>query len=318
MLNPRTFNDVTLYPWERDESARLKFRLGAYLGNGSFLDEFRLVRNWGHSDDCPWDASRPTEAWPGEHVYGGILFDHYGHFLLESLSRITSFRPGVPIVWHVAFSGAKDRGALFPWQQAVFDVLGVETRDFRFVRSPAVRIEQIQVAPPGYVIQLEAQTGHMERLARFPASAVVPGRKLWLSRTKLFDKKRRTEGELELERRLAEVGWDIYSPERHPILEQLHHMSSAEVLGGFIGSAFHTLILARDVATRFVIVTKGGEGNGNYATIARVTGLKQQIVKTRMEAFSEGGTCTRNRLRDMDTLITALCAAAEAPTQVTT
>jgi capsular polysaccharide biosynthesis protein len=300
------FDNVTFYPLALDRSTPLKFRLGAYRDDGRFLEEVRLVRGYGQSDDLAWDASRPTEQWPGQHVYGGILFGHYGHFLLESLSRVASFRFGVPVVWHLASADPKERQRLFPWQQSIFNLLGVDTSTFRFVSATAVRIGSICVDRPGYVIPSEARAEHMKRLACFQASSVVPGRKIWLSRNKLVDQKRKVEGEAELERMLESAGWQIYSPERHPIESQLRDMTSAELLAGFMGSAFHTLILARNVATRLAIVTKGGAGNLNYTTIAQAMGLNQTIVTTPMEEFSKGTPRKQYRLQDIQGLFAAL------------
>ena len=69
----------------------------------------------------------PTERVPEDVDFAGYLFPHFGHFLLESLSRlwITRQYPELPVVWcrrQTAGSAAYNA-----WQEEVLDLLGSAT-----------------------------------------------------------------------------------------------------------------------------------------------------------------------------------------------
>jgi hypothetical protein len=105
----------------------------------------------------------------------------------------------------------------------------------------------------------------------------VPGARLWLSRSRVGNQARDFSAEA-TEGRLTAAGWTVIHPESLSVREQLDHLSRAEVIAGEEGSAFHTLILLRDIASkRFEIFRRYGPEHGNMRTIGEARAVNQRF-----------------------------------------
>lgn len=187
----------------------------------------------------------------GSYIFGGYFFHHYGHFLLESLSRLYAVRQckKLPLLF---MSGHTDIPAP---QREVLDLLAVDN-DIIFI-SEATSVETLIVSPPGSGTappwMLDEQ---MKALGRFKAPPLATGQKVWLSRSRFV----RDQGgggvinEHLIDARLMELGWLVVYPELLPcVREQLRLLSSAEIVAGFDGSAFLNVLLTEGVRGRFII-----------------------------------------------------------------
>ena len=96
-------------------------------------------------------------------------------------------------------------------------------------------------------------------------------KKIWLSRSKLNERK--TLNEDILENRLKQEGWKIVHLQNKTIEEQLNILASANILAGIEGSAFHLLILLKNPTKKVLIIRRSK--NINYSTIASKIGLDQ-------------------------------------------
>jgi Glycosyltransferase 61 len=209
-------------------------------------------------------------------VFAGYLFDHFGHFLLESLSRlwITPDHADKPLAWCVV--GHQE--GYTRWQQEVLHLLNVTT-DAIFLDAPT-RFSSLIVPEPGYRSQDRFEHEHANFIGAVDPAPVTPTRRCWVSRSKLPGRRYGDlENEKALESHLAEHGWDILHPEDHPVARQLELMSSSALLAGTTGSAFHSLILLKELRSRVVLI-QTRLPNDNYATIASVKGFRQRIIPT--------------------------------------
>ena len=117
-------------------------------------------------------------------------------------------------------------------------------------------------------------------LAVRPFGESLRGRRIWLSRSGLPDGVARIEGEAEIEERLAAAGWTILAPERLPLAAQLAAIAGAEEIAGFMGSAFHLLLLLDGVSARVRILDRGLPRDlvQTYLSIAEAKGLRQDVL----------------------------------------
>ncbi len=267
-LTVNSYRDAVLTPAEHIAD-RFQFRFGGFAADGTPIDEFRLARHWGVSAPAPFRNG--TFVLAGDFIYGGFLDGHFGHFLLESLSRMWWLRraPAAPILWHCW------QTELSAWQRDIFALLGIATDRFRFVETP-ISVERIVVAAPGFQIGLRFHADQEAALAVVPFQAPIPGRKLWLSRSELPSDREHADGEIEIEGRLRARGWMIVHPQKLSLGAQLAVLRDSETIAGFAGSAFHLLILARDCRARLRIVTRNGKLHPSFALIARGKGLRQR------------------------------------------
>lgn len=270
-LRLRVVNDALLVPRLRLDDTALGagvLRRGAHglvpLGGAG-------VRRRGREYVLPPPVdSRPT-AHLAAAVFGGFLFDHYGHFLLESLGRLwfADADRDTPVVW-IAGTG----GTWRPWMTELADLVGVGA-DRRVLNADdgALEVGSLLVADQGFEVNRYLHPWLLDRLAVVPAGDPTPGHHVWLSRSALGDIAGVDE-EVEIERRLADEGWSIVHPEQLTVAEQVTLLRSAAHVSGIEGSAFHTLVLLRGFRGTIDVLDR--HGSPNFDVINRVQGLDLQ------------------------------------------
>jgi len=254
---------------------------GVQTRDRSFDPAAGLTRKYQNGENyttaCP-DPVAHTKTHHATGFFGGILDGRYGHFLLESLSRLycrANF-PDHPVIWSARCDVPQP--GLHPWQTDLLDMLGVAGP--HVVATEPCRVSQLVIAPPGYVIQHDFTPVQQDFLAKVPWCP-EPGRKTWLSRR--GQARRSLAAMIAFEETLRTEGWTIIEPETLSVRDQLALYASSERIAGPIGSALHSLILLRDVAglrvDLFVPNPFGAEDqiNQNYITIARAKGFTQKV-----------------------------------------
>ena len=297
-------SDVTLFPAAFENASTFGFSVGGYTKDGQHIDDFRLERNWGKSGRAQYHEIKvPPIASHCEGLYGGLLLPHYGHFLLESLSRVwalKTLRSDLPIIWHI-LSG---KPGLTSWQNEIFGLLGINVDRFVLARKP-VHMQSIYVPSPGYKIQLWADPYHAKALCVVDTKP-VKGKKVWLSRSKLDEEAGKITNEDELEHELQAMGWLVIYPEQLSITEQIDAIKDAELLAGFEGSAFHTLMLV-NFHGRVKIFERTVRTNPNYVTIANAKGLTQEILKVSLTHVSgDKPNKMTSRIKDISEVLALL------------
>ena len=236
-------------------------------------------------------------------VFGGLLRRHFGHFILESLCRLYSYRSSdLPIYFQSL------QGSLEDWQVDMFRSLNIDIERIGLLTEDVV-VDELTVASPGFLIPNFILSEQLEALRTSTVSPSVNPQSLWLSRSKL--KGRYVEGEELLEAKLKELGWRIISPETLPIAEQIAMWSSADRLAGFAGSGFHTALLVDGHLPRISLFHRPSGLTRNFQTIAERKGLDQELIRLRAEEFVEselGGSAPLGRLTvaGMETIIERL------------
>jgi len=282
-LAVRLIKDSVTYPTIRVASHPGKLLMGVYDGNDEYVEDTVLNRRAGEQG-----APMPRDLFPvvtdsdaPEAIYAGPLYFHFGHFLLESLARAwyASEHPELPLVWAGAhtWQGRK----LEPWQSEILDILMIENPT-RILADPA-RFDLLHVPDIGYRYDDCFHPEHAAFLGRYEGPAQVRGCRLWLSRSKTGGKVRDLNSE-PTERRLAHAGWTITYPEQFSIREQLDHLARAEAVAGEEGSAFHALMLLKDVsAKKFHIIRRFGREHRNMHTIGDARQVDQTFYSLERE-----------------------------------
>lgn len=291
------YRQAIIHPIGRSEGG---IAIGAFSGAGAPIENSLLTRG-----TTPFPLVRPCPPaadLAGDWIYGGPVFDHFGHFLLESLARVSRLKASaLPILW-IRNQGDAAR-AWRPWQAEILALLGLDKRR-QAVVTEATEVERLFVPAPGFVVRHLASVSHFRSLAAFRFQTPKPGRRVWLSRAGInpANPRRvvRVENEEAVEAELRRRGWHIFSPQKHGVAEQLSFLSDAEVISGFVGSAFHLLALAADVRAKVRIVRRGNDFNANFRLIAAAKGLDQTEFGPRLEPGSAPGA---TRLLDPDEVV---------------
>ncbi len=202
-------------------------------------------------------------------VFGGFLFAHYGHFLLESLGRLWMRGLGdVPVVWIAATA---DR--LTDRMSEMLTAIGVRNNAVVVSgETGPLEVGELLVPDPGFEVDRFLHPWFRRRLELTEAAPDPSHRRVWLSRSGLGDRGGLAE-EAEIESLLAEAGWIIARLEHLPLAEQIELLAGASHLAGLEGSALHTLLFVREYRGTIDLFTR--HASRNFDVIARVAGWDQ-------------------------------------------
>lgn len=159
------------------------------------------------------------------------------------------------------------------WQKDIFQLLKIDKFNHIIINEPTL-ISNIEINQQEYMIWDVFTQNHKKFLGLFQTKDGISGRKLWISREYV-------EGgwvnEKLIQNVLIENGWEIFHPEKYSIYEQLEMMLTSKVIAGTEGSAFHLLLLAKEVKQTVIIfsrITNNGlkthKINNNYKLIAQI------------------------------------------------
>ena len=209
------------------------------------------------------DRLKTPEILHGTWLYGGLASYHFGHQITQSLGRL----------WGLAHAGAIDGIVFAPVDRRartdasqkmmtrLFAGLGINaplrhvtetTRIDHLLLGPDLFSEQTNcVADPAYVA--------WARKALRPKTKLVPGSKLFVTRTQLDPSYGRLLCEDILEQNLARNGYQIYVPEIHSLPDQLKTYARAETIVTTDGSHGHIMAFARQSGQRIITIARRSE-----------------------------------------------------------
>lgn len=284
---------ATLIPPRHRDGEGVPFRMAVYDAGGQPVPEGDFLRRGWRMGGA--ERSPPSRRLEGPHAYGGVLFRHFGHFLIETLSRAWFLRsqPGLPVLWH-----QHDRPIGAPHRE-ILALLGIGCRA-DLILHEAASVAELVVPAPGAVMGRSFHPAQARALGVVPFGPVRRGRRVWLSRKELPAQLARIEGEGEVEERLRGAGWQIVALEALPLRDQLAALAGAERIAGFMGSAFHLLLLFDEVPARVTIFDRLLQRDlvRTYSAIAEAKGLEQEILPLAMEWLGPPGPRTSLRLKD--------------------
>lgn len=215
-------------------------------------------------------------------VWGGGLFGHHGHFLVECTSRLWPLLPGAPLHGLAGvFSTPRRNPRIYEW----LDAFGAP----RIALPPrgTIRFGQMHVPEPAWRLDRWATPEvrqihlHARRGLRLPPTPRCDV--LWLSRSRLHRIR------APYDERLLEWVLDRHVRRIHPetmtLAAQVAAIEAADAVAGVIGSAFHTLLLARELPRCVYLcptpTTTHGAGGiflPNHTTQDRILDTRAELV----------------------------------------
>lgn len=210
---------------------------------------------------------------PSPIIYLGLPHVGWGHFLTEGLSRIwfAMQNPQIPVLW--------DTAVLPKYTQSVFDSLGI--RNEMYFLTQHSYAEEVIFPFPGIGLGDYVSPDFAEFVGAIPPSPIIPGKRIFLIRAELQEKGAQVagDGEKRLLELMRENGFEPFAPELHSLSEQLNELSSAEVVVGIEGSAFHTLLLLQgSVNTQYWALSRHRGGSGVFEHIKQAKDLKYDTL----------------------------------------
>lgn len=189
----------------------------------------------------------------GLHYFAGAAFGHFGHFLLEGLSRwwLLALLPE-PVRAELRFV-LYDEQPLQAWQLEVLECLGVAAERIVYLTEP-LRCERMIVPAAAYHLHRgasSAQRDTWERIARAFDRGAGPAR-VYLSRSR-YGRKRALVDEAEVEQHFQRRGFVVLHPQELPIAEQVAAVRQAGLIAGSAGSAMYLSAFAHRRARKLIV-----------------------------------------------------------------
>jgi len=130
----------------------------------------------------PRDRSAVTRRLDGEFLFGGYVFDHFGHCLMETFSRLPAVHEAA---CQVLFIGEPGMDYKLFWSLA--DLMGLDRKQIVILTESAV-VSRLIVTPAGFIIRRfisEETVRAFERVgaARCPQRENASVRPLYVSRS---------------------------------------------------------------------------------------------------------------------------------------
>jgi len=220
----------------------------------------------------------------GQSLYIGHFMGHYGHFLIEVLSRcwpsnMTDFDQVV--LFPFAFDGGKI--ILRHWQRRLFKAAGLPIEKIRPITRKTT-FGEVVVPQQLFVYQGMANVnagrvyGRVRRhyMNRFGDTGI---RKVFFSRGSQL--RQRSSRRPELERIAQEKGYVVVYPELLDFDMQMLLVCYADVIAGFPGSAMHNVLFGKP-GVMVVEVTDLSKGHSFSRTQANCNALVESSSATRI------------------------------------
>lgn len=226
------------------DTPKFKQRTGVLTHEGEVVHEAETQRSGTTLTLPPEIPTSKLSNIGGRWLWAGSLYDHFGHFLVESQSR----------VWASKFLNQRFDGVLFVpkrprrgpdllrYQEAVFRAWGLEPNFVRLALQP-VRVESLTVVKQSIALgNLIVGTEQMRATARasFGKDISPEGpENLYVSRSKFSGDGGAVVLEVKIEELLANEGYEIFHPQEHEIETQIARYKAAKNVIFCDGSAAH-------------------------------------------------------------------------------
>lgn len=197
----------------------------------------------------------------GTWIYGGLLYNHFGHGLLESTARLWA-RDFAPEAKGVLFLLKKKVSWPERYIRPMRPMLAMFGGAFGRIK-PVVeptRVERLVVAPQAFGTgdMIAGSPEFRDHIHRLLAGRVVPegAEKVYISRSRLYSKRGRYLAEDQIEAHLTAEGYRIFHPQNHSLEQQAAQYAAARVVISSDSSALHLAAFFARPETRLAIVLR--------------------------------------------------------------
>lgn len=198
-----------------------------------------------------------AETLPGRWLWGGILLNHFGHFLTESTPRLWGLSAVEGPLDGILFLH-KRNAEVIPLHSTFLRLLGHDL-PIRVVDS-VTRVEELHIPGQGFGIgRISAGTARFREVFRrdFARDIAAEGpERLYISRSALGPKRGGVIGEVFIEEALSKHGYEVFHPQHHPLEVQIARYRAAKDIIALDGSALHLAAFCATPGQRVAMVRR--------------------------------------------------------------
>ncbi|MGC1497020.1 MAG: FkbM family methyltransferase [Sulfitobacter sp.] len=233
---------------------------GVLHADGSYCSSGALWRNGRALTVQPKMPEGELATRKGTWIWGGLLWMHFGHFLVESTARLWALDNLDEPIEGVLFAPKRPRNGseVLEFQH---EFMGLMAGDPQLVCLDApTRVERLIVPGQGFGLgsMIEGTQNYRDAIARnFAKNIKADGPdKIYISRSKLPSGRGNLIGEAELEAHLEADGYTIFHPEKHDLTSQITTYKAARHIIAAEGSALHLLAMVAQADQEVAIVVR--------------------------------------------------------------
>ena len=211
-------------------------------------------------------------------VYVGEIFAHFGHFLIQTLSRFWYLRerPSARVLFHSMFNTAQLFGH-FPFVAQIFEALGLREEQFVRFEVPTL-VQGLTVPQPSFEEMHFAHPIYAECLREIGAffsqgDVLADEGPLYLSKVRVDVGVNHLVNEQEIEDEFARQGVRIVHPETLSMAQQIDTLRRHRTLLGCTGSHLHSTVMLPE-GRRIVGLNYIEQINANFALLDKLSGNK--------------------------------------------
>ncbi|KUF09289.1 glycosyltransferase 61 family protein [Pseudoponticoccus marisrubri] len=279
---------------------------GVLRANGGYCAQAALWRKSRPLTVRPEPPEGPVAPLPGRWLWGGVLWRHFGHFLVESTGRLWAL-PGLPEGVDGVLFVPKNPGSELAPTGFHNDFLALAGVSRVFLATAPVRPETLYVPGQGFGLgRIVDGTDHCRRFFRhgFARSVAPDGpERLFISRSRLGRGRGKLLCEDWLDRALQAEGYEVFHPQDHDLRTQIARYKAARQVIGTEGSALHLFaMVARPKQQLAVVARRVSTATGFILRHVRsFGGIEPLLVNTiRREWVPEGESAARLRMSELD------------------
>jgi hypothetical protein len=288
-----------------------RYDQGEYLGGLINSNTYELVKEAIHSGSQLYGGEHLCQKLPSFEIqsdikkdlsqvpeieaivlFGGILFNHFGHFLLESLGRLWAYKfvkELDPYICFYAPDGIPDYLRRSNFVNQIMTGFGIPHDRLIFINS-LVKLKEVIVPCQkyGWGIFKKPDSVFLDFVKSFSFKNDVPKEftdvdKIYVSRTRLpFKSGMNTHGRMIAERLFEEYltanGYQVLYPERYHLFQQLSIYNNAKKIIFSSGSALHACILLPDLRADVAIIARWQDPKDNLFHTEQFQGYGKSVL----------------------------------------
>lgn len=220
-------------------------------------------------------------------IYGGIFFNHFGHFLVESIGRLWGLNDprfiSLPI-YVFPLWGEIDLSEPNSFIRNVLSTLNIDVNRIKLIKETSL-IPTLYIPKSGYDLSLLSSPDHdflqyirqathkLKEMAK-----TLPRKKVYISRSRFNPARGFIAGEKEFESYLQRENYEIVYPEKLNFEDQLLTYLSADKIIIAEGSALHIMIFMPDITAKVAVIMRRNHSNALKTIIAQFKGINKNVV----------------------------------------
>lgn len=208
----------------------------------------------------------------GISLYVGPFYNHFGHFVSQTISRLWGYAVCKNHVDNVIFLGRGDRDnrhSLKPYMVDILGLFGIPLEKVVFVNTPAIA-ETLIVPEQGYGIDFKEEW-YKDNYPKFVKQHMMHGaataKKVFLSRRK-YENSGRLAGMNFIGEILTKDGYKEVFPEELTLRKQMETIQNADYIVAEEGSAMHILDIMPSINANIFLIGRRRE-NTTFLKLAR-------------------------------------------------